>query len=135
MAILKTEELEITSTEDVSHTRQKVRQYTVEAGFNLVEQTKMITAASELSRNIVQHGGSKGTVTIYQLEEGNRRGVKAVFKDNGPGIADVDLAMRDGYTTGTGLGMGLGGSKRLVNEFQIQSTPGQGTTVTIVRWK
>jgi len=99
-----------------------------------VDQTKMVTAASEIARNTVLYGRG-GTVRIEALVDGVRKGLRLVFEDQGPGIPDVDLAMRDGYTTGTGLGMGLGGARRLVNEFRIESRPGQGTKVTLTRWK
>jgi serine/threonine-protein kinase RsbT len=111
-----------------------VRQRAVELGFNLVDQTKIVTAASELARNTVQYGGG-GTVTIEGLEEANRRGLRLTFEDHGPGIPDVELAMRDGYTTGGGLGLGLSGARRLSNEFHLDSRPGEGTRVTIVRWR
>jgi serine/threonine-protein kinase RsbT len=111
-----------------------VRQRAVELGFNLVDQTKIVTAASELARNTLQYGGG-GSVRIDGLQEGSRRGLRLVFEDRGPGIPDVELAMRDGYTTGNGLGLGLSGARRLSNEFDIQSRPGEGTRVTIVRWR
>ena len=106
----------------------------MQQGFTLVDQTKMVTAASEIARNTVLYGRG-GTVRIEALVDGVRKGLRLVFEDQGPGIPDVDLAMRDGYTTGTGLGMGLGGARRLVNEFRIESRPGQGTKVTLTRWK
>src|SRR5207248_5593195 len=114
--------------------RQTVRTWSVQQGFTLVDQTKMVTAASEIARNTVLYGRG-GTVRIEALVDGVRKGLRLVFEDQGPGIPDVDLAMRDGYTTGTGLGMGLGGARRLVNEFRIESRPGQGTKVTLTRWK
>jgi serine/threonine-protein kinase RsbT len=119
---------------DVVVVRQTVRTWSVQQGFTLVDQTKIVTAASEIARNTVIYGGG-GTLRIEALNDGYRRGLRLVFEDEGPGIADVDLAMRDGYTTGTGLGMGLGGARRLVNEFSIESKPGQGTKVTLTRWK
>jgi serine/threonine-protein kinase RsbT len=119
---------------DVVLVRQAVRTWSVQQGFTLVDQTKMVTAASEIARNTVLYGRG-GTVRIEALVDGVRKGLRLVFEDQGPGIPDVDLAMRDGYTTGTGLGMGLGGARRLVNEFRIESRPGQGTTVTLTRWK
>lgn len=106
----------------------------VECGFSLVDQTKIVTAASELARNTVVHGGG-GTVQMDLLIEGARRGVRLTFRDHGPGIADIQAAMRDGFTTGGGLGLGLGGARRLSNEFDIQSTPGEGTVVRITRWR
>ena len=119
---------------DVVLVRQTVRTRSVQQGFTMVDQTKMVTAASEIARNTVLYGRG-GTVRIEALVDGVRKGLRLVFEDQGPGIPDVDLAMRDGYTTGTGLGMGLGGARRLVNEFRIESRPGQGTKVTLTRWK
>ena len=119
---------------DVVLVHQTVRTWSVQQGFTLVDQTKMVTAASEIARNTVLYGRG-GTVRIEALVDGVRKGLRLVFEDQGPGIPDVDLAMRDGYTTGTGLGMGLGGARRLVNEFRIESRPGQGTKVTLTRWK
>jgi serine/threonine-protein kinase RsbT len=135
VAVLKTETIDVRSAEDVSFVRQKVRQSTIELGFTLIEQTKMITACSELARNMIQHGGGSGVATIEHLNAVPRRGLRVIFEDRGPGISDIQLALRDGYTTGGGLGMGLGGSKRLVNDFDIRSAPGEGTRVTITRWK
>ena len=111
-----------------------MRQRAVELGFNLVDQTKIVTAASELARNTLQYGGG-GTVRLESLQEGARRGLRLVFEDRGPGIPNLELAMRDGYTTGSGLGLGLSGAKRLSNEFAIESRVGEGTRVTIVRWR
>ena len=105
-----------------------------EGGFSLVDQTKMVTATSELARNAVDYGGG-GIVLIEVLDEGARTGLRLTFDDHGPGIADVEQALTDGYTTGNGLGLGLGGSRRLVNEFDIESSPGKGTVVTVVRWR
>ena len=126
--------LPIATDNDVVLVRQSARARALEVGFGLVDQTKMITAASELARNTLVYGGG-GSVRIEVLEEGFRRGVRMVFEDQGPGIADVELALRDGYTSGKGMGLGLGGSKRLVNEFEIVSKPGEGTRVTITKWK
>jgi serine/threonine-protein kinase RsbT len=114
--------------------RQAVRRAAVEAGFTLVDQTKIITAASELARNAFIHGGG-GTVLIEPVEEGARRGLQLTFTDQGPGIPDIERPLKDGYTSGKGLGLGLGGAKRLSNEFSIWSEPGKGTRVTIARWK
>jgi serine/threonine-protein kinase RsbT len=114
--------------------RQALRERSVSIGFSLVEQTKLVTAASELGRNTVIHGGG-GEVTVVQITEGSRRGLRLVFADQGPGIADIALALKDGYSTGTGLGLGLGGAKRLSNEFSIESQPGAGTRITMARWK
>jgi serine/threonine-protein kinase RsbT len=122
------------SSEDILLVRQAVRAWAAEAGFNLVEQTKLITAASELARNTVVHGGG-GTARLEHLNEGSRVGISLAFEDHGPGIADISLALKDGYTSGGGLGLGLGGAKRLSNEFEIVSKPGEGTRVRIVRWK
>ena len=122
------------TSEDIVRMRQVVREQSVSIGFSLVEQTKMVTAASELGRNTLIHGGG-GDVTVVRLAEGRRRGLRLVFADQGPGIADIALAMKDGYTTGEGLGLGLGGAKRLSNEFSIDSQPGAGTRISIARWK
>ncbi|QSJ14042.1 anti-sigma regulatory factor [Nostoc sp. UHCC 0702] len=130
----KTETINIQSSGDVVLVRQAVRQLAVEIGFGLVDQTKIVTAASELARNTLEYGGG-GTVKLETLQEGRRRGIRLTFEDRGPGIPDIDLALKDGFTTGGGLGMGLGGAKRLANEFEIQSVVGEGTRVTIVRWK
>jgi serine/threonine-protein kinase RsbT len=128
------EERQLRGPDDVLAVRQLVRQKAVEIGFNLVDQTKLVTAASELARNAVQYAGG-GSVTVQPLAEGLRRGLRVVFSDHGPGIADIDLAMRDGYSTGGGLGLGLGGARRLSNDFAIVSSPESGTRVTIVRWR
>jgi serine/threonine-protein kinase RsbT len=124
----------VQTAEDVVAIRQAVRQRAVELGFNLVDQTKIVTAASELARNTVQYGGG-GTVTIEALENLGRRGLRLTFADEGPGIADIEQAMKDGFTTGGGLGLGLSGARRLSNDFQIDSRPGHGTRVTITRWR
>jgi serine/threonine-protein kinase RsbT len=134
MAILLNDQRQVQSPEDVVAVRQIVRQRAVELGFNLVDQTKIVTAASELARNTLQYGGG-GIVRLESVEENGRRGLRLTFEDQGPGIADIDLAMRDGFTTGGGLGLGLSGAKRLSNDFQIHSRPGEGTRVTIVRWR
>ena len=124
----------VRSSEDVVSARQLVREYAISAGFSLVDQTKILTAVSELARNTVIYGGG-GTMTVEALNQSMRRGVRVVFEDHGPGIADIGEALRDGFTTGNGLGLGLGGAKRLSNEFDIQSEPGKGTRITITRWK
>ena len=134
MAVLLSEHRSIQSAEDVVVIRQAVRQRAVELGFNLVDQTKIVTAASELARNTVQHGGG-GRVTIEGVEAFGRRGLRLTFEDSGPGIPDVELAMRDGYTTAGGLGLGLSGARRLSNEFHIESAPGKGTRISITRWR
>lgn len=132
--LLRTEKMPIASSEDVVQVRQAVRAWAVELRFGLVDQTKIVTASSELARNTVTYGGG-GTVELEALEDGGRRGLRLTFEDHGPGIADVDMAMKDGYTTGSGLGLGLGGARRLSNEFEIRSRPGEGTMVRITRWK
>lgn len=134
MMMQKTETIDIQSSTDVVLVRQAVRQLAVEIGFGLVDQTKIITAASELARNTLDYGGG-GTVKVETLQEGRRRGLRLTFEDRGPGIPDIDLALKDGFTTGNGLGMGLGGAKRLASEFEIQSVVGEGTRIIIVRWK
>lgn len=130
----KTETMVIQSSGDVVLVRQAVRQMALEIGFGLVDQTKIVTAASELARNTLDYGRG-GTAKLETLEEGRRRGIKLTFEDRGPGIPDIELALKDGFTTGSGLGMGLSGAKRLANEFEIQSAVGEGTRVTIIRWK
>jgi len=122
------------SEEDIVASRQKVRVLAQHLKFSLVDQTKMITAASELSRNTVVHGGG-GQMRWEILEQGLKRGLRLHFEDTGPGIPDVQLALTDGWTSGGGMGLGLPGSKRLVHEFDLQSTPGRGTQVSITRWK
>ncbi len=134
MTVSKTDTMEVRSSTDIVLIRQAVRNWTAELGFSLVDQTKMITAASELVRNSLNYGGG-GTVLFESLQEGNRRGLRLTFEDHGPGIPDIALAMNDGYTTGHGMGLGLGGAKRLVNEFDIRSQVGEGTRIMIVRWK
>ena len=132
--VAKTELVEVRTEFDVVKARQMVRAWCVEHGFSLVDQTKMVTAASEIARNTLTHGRG-GTMRLEALRNGVRSGVRLIFDDLGPGIADLQMAMRDGYSTGTGLGMGLGGARRLVNEFSIDSTPGRGTRVSLTRWK
>jgi serine/threonine-protein kinase RsbT len=126
--------LHIRSSDQVVAVRQAVRARAEQLGFSLVDQTRIVTAASELARNTHQHGGG-GTVTIDIVESGTRRGLRLTFTDRGPGIPNLELALTDGYTTGNGLGLGLSGSKRLVNEFTISSRVGEGTEVTITKWK
>ncbi len=128
------ESLLIDSGERLVAVRQAVRAKAEELRFSLVDQTRIITAASELARNTLQHGGG-GNMTIDIVENGTRRGLRLTFTDHGPGIPDLELAMKDGYTTAGGLGLGLSGSKRLVNEFAIRSKVGEGTEVTITKWK
>lgn len=134
MPVTKTEVLPIRSGGDVVRVRQAVRTRAVEIGLGLVDQTKIITAASELARNTLDYGGG-GEVRVALVQEGARRGIRLTFEDQGPGIADIARALTDHYTTGGGLGLGLGGAKRLSNEFHIESTPGVGTRVVIARWK
>ncbi len=128
------ETLQVRSSDDVVRIRQRTRALSIDAGLSLIDQTKIVTAASELARNMIDYAGG-GTVVLDLIGSGTRRGVRLVFEDRGPGIADVDLALKDGYSTGNGLGLGLGGAKRLSSEFIIVSKPGQGTKVTITRWK
>ena len=134
MLVETDETLPIRSSDDVVRVRQAVRTRAVAAGFSLVDQTKIVTAASEVARNTVDYGGG-GTMRIETLRDGGRRGVRLTFADEGPGIVDLTKAMTDGYTTGGGLGLGLSGAKRLSNEFNIKSSPGEGTVVTLARWK
>jgi len=126
--------LPLLTPEHIVIVRQKVRQHAVELGFSLVEQTKIVTAASELARNTILHGGG-GRAIIDVVSNGSRRGLRLTFEDDGAGIADLELAMKDGYSTVGGLGLGLSGAKRLSNEFDLQSAPGKGTRVVIARWK
>lgn len=131
---MSVEPLPLTTSDHIVIVRQAVRQRAIELGFSLVDQTKIVTASSELARNAIQHGGG-GRAMIETVTDGTRRGLRLTIEDEGPGIADVELAMRDGYSTGGGLGLGLSGAKRLSNEFAIVSAPGQGTRVVITRWK
>lgn len=133
-AILKNETLPIKSSSDIVKVRQFAREWAVLLGFSLVEQTKMVTAASELARNVLDYGGG-GKVELEVLQNELRQGLKLTFADQGPGIADLEQALKDGFTTGSGMGLGLGGAKRLVNEFEIDSAPGRGTKVSITRWR
>lgn len=134
MAVIKHDTLPVTNEQEVVVARQAVRKLCQEATFSLVDQTKLVTAASELARNTLIYGGG-GQMEWQLLHEGTKKGVRLTFRDEGPGIPNMELAMMDGWTSGSGLGMGLSGAKRLVNEFDIQSTPGAGTTVMIARWK
>jgi serine/threonine-protein kinase RsbT len=126
--------LPIRAQTDLVAVRQRVRQLAVEVGLSLVEQTKLVTAASELARNTLDHGRG-GTARLEVVEDGARRGVKLTFVDSGPGIADVEQALRDGFSTAGGMGLGLGGARRLSHDFQISSRAGEGTTVSITRWR
>lgn len=133
MVVTLAEDLPVKSEPDVVAVRRRVREVSTELGFSLVDQTKLVTAASELARNTIIYGGG-GTMHVEALN-GPRRGLRLTFEDKGPGIPDLELALRDGFTTGSGLGLGLGGAKRLVNDFEISSRAGQGTKITITRWK
>jgi serine/threonine-protein kinase RsbT len=134
MAVVKDETMSIKSSEDVVRVRQVAREWATAQGLSLVDQTKIVTAASELARNTLDYGGG-GTVRLEAINSEARRGLRLTFEDSGPGIPDVELALKDGYTTGGGLGLGLSGARRLSNEFEIFSQVGQGTRVTITRWK
>jgi len=129
-----TEVVEIRDSADVVQVRQSVRTLASSLGFSLIDQTKVVTAASELARNTLEHGGG-GTARLESLAQGLKKGIRLTFEDTGPGIPDVSLALTDGYTTGGGMGLGLSGSKRLVNEFDIATSVGAGTRVTITKWK
>lgn len=133
MSVVHSDTIPVSSESDIIAVRRRVRHLANQVGLSLVDQTKLVTAASELARNTVVYGGG-GTLQLESLN-GPRTGVRLIFTDQGPGILDIELAMRDGFTTGTGLGLGLGGAKRLVNEFEIQSTVGLGTKVSLTRWK
>ena len=132
--MLKTEIISVTTSGDIVAVRHAVRRQAVKINLSLVDQTKIVTAASELARNMLTYGGGGG-VTLEVLQEGVRYKLRVHFVDDGPGIPDIDLALRDGFTSGKGMGLGLGGAKRLVNEFNLESAPGKGTRVTITRWK
>ncbi len=134
MSVLKREQLPLKSSADIVMARQKVRQWATELRFSLVDQTKLVTAASELARNALDHGNG-GEMTLEIVNGMAKTGLKLTFEDNGPGIPDIDKALKDGFTTGSGMGLGLGGSKRLVNEFAIESQVGKGTRVTVLRWR
>ena len=133
MQIESDDTMPLRTSDDVVRVRQAVRARAVAIGFSLVDQTKIVTAASEIARNTVDYGGG-GEMRVEVLRNRQRRGVRLTFSDSGPGIRDIDQAMRDGFTTGNGLGLGLSGAKRLCSEFDIKSAPGSGTTVTIARW-
>ncbi len=134
MTIVRTESLPLRTEQDVVLARQAVRKLTQELGFSLVDQTKVVTATSELARNTVVYGLG-GTMSCEVLSVGMRTGLRLHFIDNGPGIENINLALTDGWTSGSGMGLGLSGAKRLMNEFQIESSPGAGTRVTVARWK
>ncbi|EJN10962.1 anti-sigma regulatory factor (Ser/Thr protein kinase) [Bradyrhizobium sp. YR681] len=134
MPTTRTERVGIKVSDDVVRVRQITRAFALEVGLSLVDQTKIVTASSELARNTLDYGGG-GEVTAEIVEQGGRRGVRLTFDDKGPGIADIEQALKDGFTSGRGMGLGLGGAKRLSNEFSIVSEPGLGTKITIARWK
>jgi serine/threonine-protein kinase RsbT len=134
MTVERSEVLEVRSTNDIVRVRQRMREWAVEVGFSLVDQTKVVTAASELARNTLEHGGG-GMARVELLADGGRRGLRLTCEDTGPGIADVQLALKDGYTSRSGLGLGLGGARRLMSDFAIESRVGEGTRVTVTRWK
>ena len=134
MAAAADDVMAIAASEDIVRVRQEVRRRAVAIGFSLVDQTKFVTAASELARNTLEYGGG-GTVRFEDIRRAGRPGLRLTFEDSGPGIADLDQALTDGFTSGGGLGLGLGGARRLCNEFEIASRPGEGTRVTIARWK
>ena len=134
MECRRDESFPLLTEQDVVRTRQMARSWAVAIGFSLVEQTKIVTAASELARNAIEYGGG-GTLRMRWLVNSLRQGLRMDFVDQGPGIADVDQALKDGYSTGGGLGLGLSGARRLMNEFELSSNPGQGTHVSVTRWK
>ena len=134
MAVLRDDRIGVRAADDIIKARQLVRDTAIAQGLSLVDQTKLVTAASEIARNTLVHGGG-GEMRLETLNDGTRRGIRITFSDQGPGIADIALAMKDGFSTAGGLALGLGGSKRLVNEFNIESESGKGTTVTILRWR
>ncbi|MDB6140573.1 MAG: putative anti-sigma regulatory factor, serine/threonine protein kinase [Verrucomicrobiaceae bacterium] len=134
MAVLKSETHPVRSEGDIVLVRQMVRKWAVEIACSIVDQTKVVTAASELARNLLIYGGG-GEVHLTLLQEGMRKGLRVVFEDHGPGIPDIELALKDGFTSGKGMGLGLGGAKRLVNEFDLVSNVGEGTRITITKWR
>lgn len=134
MLTARTEQVPVREQHDIVSVRQVVRSWSLALGLGLVDLTKLVTAASEIARNTVEYGGG-GTLVIEELRDGLRQGMRLVFEDHGPGIPDIDRALADGFTTGTGMGLGLGGTRRLVDEFDITSTPGVGTRVAITKWK
>ncbi|MGE5683283.1 MAG: anti-sigma regulatory factor [Bacillota bacterium] len=134
MNILRSDYRSIRTSEDIVLVRHIVREWAISIGLNLVDQTKIITAASELARNVIDYGNG-GQMILQIISDGIRKGLKLIFEDKGPGIPNVELALKDGYTTGRGMGLGLGGAKRLSNEFEINTSPGEGTSVAITRWK
>lgn len=133
MAVVRDDVMPVRGSDDIVRVRQEVRARAIQIGLSLVDQTKIVTAASELARNTLDYGGG-GTARLEVVEEGLRRGLRLTFEDEGPGIPDIALALKDGWTSGKGLGLGLSGARRLSNEFHLDSRPGEGTRVTIVRW-
>lgn len=134
MNLIRREVHPLQNSNDVVLARQRVRQWATELRFSLVDLTKLVTAASELARNALDHGRG-GSMAMEMISDGGKTGLRLIFEDQGPGIPDIERALKDGFTTGSGMGLGLGGSKRLVNEFSIETTVGQGTKVTVIRWK
>jgi serine/threonine-protein kinase RsbT len=134
MIVIESESMELRSSEDIVLVRQAVRKKAVALGFGLVDQTKVVTASSELARNTVDYGGG-GTVQVEVVQNDRKTGIRLVFEDKGPGIPDIDQALSDGFTSGNGMGLGLGGAKRLSHEFEISSDVGSGTKVSMLRWK
>jgi serine/threonine-protein kinase RsbT len=134
MTVLKSEQFPLQTSSDVVSARQRVRQMAIELRFSLVDQTKLVTACSELARNTLDHGRG-GQMSVEVVNGLTKTGLKLTFEDNGPGIPDIEAALKDGFTTGSGMGLGLGGSRRLVNEFAIETEVGKGTRITVVRWK
>jgi serine/threonine-protein kinase RsbT len=134
MNVLRSDAQSLKNSNDIVLARQKVRQWAIEMRFSLVDQTKLVTAASELARNALDHGHG-GLMKMEMVSNNGKTGLRLTFEDNGPGIPDIEQALKDGFTTGSGMGLGLGGSKRLVNEFSIESEIGRGTRITITRWK
>lgn len=134
MNLIRREVHPLHSSNDVVLARQRVRSWATELRFSLVDLTKLVTAASELARNALEHGKG-GSMAMEMISDGAKTGLRLIFEDHGPGIPDIERALKDGFTTASGMGLGLGGSKRLVNEFSIESSAGQGTKVTVIRWK
>ena len=134
VALLRNDELPVRREDDVVRVRQLVRSWAAELGFSLVDQTKLVTGASELGRNTLEHGRG-GHVRLEMLNDGSRRGLRMTFEDRGPGIPDLELALKDGYSTGSGLGLGLSGTRRLMSDFTIHSEVGKGTRVQVARWR
>jgi len=135
MEVLRNETMPLRTSDDVTRARQEVRAWATKIGFSLVDQTKIVTAASELARNVVIYAGGQGHMLLEDLQNNGSRGLRLTFEDQGPGIPNLELALTDGYTTGGGLGLGLSGARRLSNEFQINSEVGVGTRIMIARWK